>query len=76
VYDANTCNPREEAMLIILRGGPHDGERHDKVSDECRRFHRISSFYGLTSEINDKGRQVFEFDKKASERGRDTTTRP
>jgi len=60
-------------MRIILRGGPNNGERHDNVRDDCRRFHRISSFYGLTTEINDEGRQVFEYDGEASEKGKDTS---
>ncbi len=25
-------------MRLILHGGPHDGERHDHVRDDCCRF--------------------------------------
>ena len=61
-------------MRIILRGGPHNGERHDNVADNCQRFHRISSFYGQTTEIDDEGRQVFKYDSDASEEGKVIST--
>jgi hypothetical protein len=55
-------------MRIILRGGPHDGERHDDIRDDCVRFHRVASFYGITPEINSERLKVFKYDREASER--------
>jgi hypothetical protein len=54
-------------MKIILIDGPHNGECHDNVQDDCLRFHRGQSFYQFTDEVIDAGRRVFKYDQAASE---------
>jgi hypothetical protein len=59
-------------MRITLVGGPHHGEHHDNVGDDCLRFHRGHSFYQLTDEVTDEGRQIFKYDEEASEKHQPT----
>ncbi len=55
-------------LRIILRGCLPGGERHNNIPDDCVRLHRVASLYGMTPEIDSKGRGVFEYDKGLSER--------